>query len=208
MVANTDTAVPQVRTKRVLIDRAGGRIQTRTHRQLIDIDGARDMPAEVADIPYVQDYAARQLLLNAKIVRNDAGGLQAARQHRQVRWKVALRAAGGIVDVPVENAGRHIERRVAARVDQHIGRRAVIKNAEPSAHGRVAAAERIVSEAESRTDVAVVRAVSAAREPYEQALQGRIARGGNAPLCFIREAGAEERETVIRIARSRRNRPV
>src|ERR1035441_6596968 len=61
---------PKARTQYVMIDGAGGRIQTGSNRQLIDVDRARNVPDEVADIPDVEDHAARQLLLNAEIVRD------------------------------------------------------------------------------------------------------------------------------------------
>ena len=77
----------------------------------------------------------------------------------------------GLSILPSKMLDGDVERRIAAGVDQHVGGRPVVEDAEAAADGRLAAAERIVREAEARADVAVVRVVSAPRESDEQPLQ-------------------------------------
>ena len=68
IVSHADAAVPQKRAQRILVDGAEGRIEARSHAKLVDVDRTRDVPPKVADIPYVQDDATGQLLLDAEVV--------------------------------------------------------------------------------------------------------------------------------------------
>src|SRR5262249_46213503 len=137
---------------------------------LIDVDGARYMPRQVPDVPDIEDDVVRKLLLHPEVIGDDAWGRQAARQHCEIRWEIARGSARRVIDISVEDAGRYVKWRIAARIEEHVGRRAIIKNTKPAADGRHASTERIIGKAETRPDVAVVGVIGATRESHEQTL--------------------------------------
>ena len=90
----------------------------------------------------------RHLLLDAEIVRDHAGVFEGLRGSiDRFEGKCPRRAARRIIDIAVEDAGRHVERRIAAGIDQGVGGCAVVEDAEAAADRGPAPAERIVREA-------------------------------------------------------------
>src|ERR1051325_2493488 len=93
MIRHINAAVPWIRSQCIDVDAAIGSVETRAYRQLVDVDGPQEMLAQVADVADVEDYVARNFLLHAEVVRDDAGVLECLRQHTEVGGERARRTA-------------------------------------------------------------------------------------------------------------------
>src|SRR5262249_37447651 len=111
-----------------------GHIEARPFPQLVDVDRARQMPPEIADVRYVDDHAARQLVLDADVEGHHARRFQFAGKGGEVGREIPGGAAARVVDVAIEDIGDSGEGRVAAGGDQYVGRSAVIKDPVAAAH--------------------------------------------------------------------------
>ena len=111
--------------------------------------------------------------------------------------KGARRAAGGIIDVAVEDIGDLDERRIL-RLRAHLVRSdAVVEHAESGANRGLAVAEHVVGDADARTPVVVIGVRSARGQAHEQPLHRGIVGLRQAARRRGRECAAIDGDAVV-----------
>ena len=124
-----------------------------------------------ADIIRLQDHRRRQLMLNADVVRSHARRGQNFGPRSDIGRKLALRAAGGIVDIAVEDIGRLNKGRVLRLRAELIRAYAVVENSEARTERGFPVAEHVVCDAHARPPIVVIGLRAAGRNANERSLR-------------------------------------